>query len=299
MVYSSIHEYCEFKPYWASTGSSSRLLDSKLLLKSLVSSVMHDDMITIDGESLSDSRLPENRGESLSDEAQKALLVGAGILAIDPKYAQTSQSTPISLVIPNLDAKEAIRKIFQSAISIPQSFIRSTVQQFIDQNDIIGLINYMIETNALHETLSFFSPQSKINEFHLSLSFSTLLFHIGADVTYTPESSAPRVDQNTPKRGKLPQADHVFDFPETKTTHIIEFKIYSPKPSPKIQLADVLEQCLQYKLLVPPENEALFSVCIFKDDGILLFATRSRSLNDATLLISDLRSDKINWQDGD
>src|SRR3989338_8735422 len=212
MVYSSIHEYCEFKPYWASTGSSSRPLDSKLLLKSLVSSVMHNDMITIDPESLTDSRLPEKRGESLSDEAQKALLVGAGILAIDPKYAQTSQSTPISLVIPNLDARVAIRKIFEGAISIPQSFIRSTVQQFIDQNDIIGLINYMIETNALRETLSFFSPQSKINEFHLSLSFSTLLFYIGADVTYTPESPAPRVDQNTPMRGKLPQADSRVSF---------------------------------------------------------------------------------------
>ena len=117
---------------------------------------MHNDVITIDPESLSDSRLPQNRGESLSDEAQKALLVGAGILAIDPKYAQTSEYTPISLVIPNLDAKEAIRNVFEGAISISQSFIRSTVQQFIDQNDIISLINYMIETNALHETLSFF-----------------------------------------------------------------------------------------------------------------------------------------------
>src|SRR3989338_6623988 len=133
---------CEVMPYWASTGASSCLLDSKLLLKSLVSSVMHNDIITTDPESLSDSRLPEKRSESLSDEAQKALLVGAGILAIDPKYAQSSQSTPISLGIPNLDAKVAVRNIFESAISIPQSFIRSTVQQFIDQNDIIGLINY-------------------------------------------------------------------------------------------------------------------------------------------------------------
>src|SRR3989338_10295661 len=164
-------------PYWASTGSSSRLLDSKLLLKSLVSSVMHNDVITIDRESLIDSRLPEKRGESLSDEAQKALLVGAGILAIDPKYAQTSQSTPISLVIPNLDARVAIRKIFEGAISIPQSFIRSTVQQFIDQNDIISLINYMIETNALRETLSFFSPQTKINEFHLSFLLYTIVLY--------------------------------------------------------------------------------------------------------------------------
>ena len=157
----SIHQFMnsgKFMPYWASTGSSSRMLDSKLLLKSLVSSVMHDEVITIQPKSLTDSRLPHNRGESLSDEAQKALLVGAGILAIDPNYAQTSQSTPISLVIPNLDARVAIRKIFQGAISIPQSFDLSRAQQYIDQNDIIGLINYMIETNALHETLSFFSP---------------------------------------------------------------------------------------------------------------------------------------------
>ena len=296
----SIHQFMnsgEFKPYWASTGSSSRLLDSKLLLKSLVSSVMHNDVITIQPKSLTDSRLPQKRGESLSDEAQKALLVGAGILAIDPKYAQTSQSTPISLVIPNLDAKEAIRNIFEGAISIPQSFDLSIVQQFIDQNNIIGLINHMIETNALRETLSFFSPQSKTDEFHLSLSFSTLLFYIGADITYTPESPAPRVDQNIPMRGKLPQADHVFHFPSTKTTHIIEFKIFSPKLSPKSQIADALEQCLKYKLLVPAENEALFSTRIFKDDGALLFATHSRSLNDATLLIDDLRSDKLNWQE--
>ena len=296
----SIHQFMnsgEFKPYWASTGSSSRLLDSKLLLKSLVSSVMHNDVITIQPKSLTDSRLPQKRGESLSDEAQKALLVGAGILAIDPKYAQTSQSTPISLVIPNLDAKEAIRNIFEGAISIPQSFDLSIVQQFIDQNNIIGLINHMIETNALLETLSFFSPQSKTDEFHLSLSFSTLLFYIGADITYTPESPAPRVDQNIPMRGKLPQADHVFHFPSTKTTHIIEFKIFSPKSSPKSQLADALEQCLKYKLLVPAENEALFSTCIFKGDGTLLFATHSRSLNDATLLIDDLRSDKITLQE--
>ena len=68
---------------------------------------------------------------------------------------------------------------------------------------------------------------------------------------------------------------------------------------PKSQIADALEQCLKYKLLVPAENEALFSTCIFKDDGTLLFATRSRSLNDATLLIDDLRSDKINWQEDD
>ena len=202
-------------------------------------------------------------------------------------------------MIPNLDAKVAIRKVFESAIYIPQSFILSRVQQFIDQNDIIGLINYMIETNALHETLSFFPPQSKINEFYLSLSFSTLLFYIGADVTYTPESPALRVDQNIPIRGKLPQADHVFHFPSTQTTHIIEFKIFSSKLFPKSQLADALEQCLKYKLLVPTANEALFSTCIFKDDGTLLYATRSRSPNDATILISDLRSDKINWQDGD
>src|SRR3989338_2861135 len=79
-------------------------------------------------------------------------------------------------------------------------------------NDIIGLINYMIITNALRETLSFFPPETKINEFYLSLSFSTLLFYIGADVTYTPESPATRVDQNTSMRGKLHQADHVFHF---------------------------------------------------------------------------------------
>src|SRR3989338_9292417 len=81
--------------------------------------------------------------------------------------------------------------------------------------------------------------------------------------------------------------------------HILLNSKYSPKLSPKSQIADALEQCLKYKLLVPAENEALFSTCIFKDDGTLLFATHSRSLNDITLLIADLRTDKINWQEDD
>ena len=96
---------------------------------------------------------------------------------------------------------------------------------------------------------------------------------------------------------RYPKRNHVFHFPSTKTTHIIEFKIFSPKASSKSQLADALEQCLKYKLLVPPENKPLFSTCIFKDDGTLLFATHSRSLNDITILIDDLRSDHITWQE--
>src|SRR3989338_2133170 len=90
-----IHQFMnigEFKPYWADRETPSRLLDSNFLLKSLVSFVMHNDAITINPVSLISSRLPQNRGESLSNEAQKALLVGSGILAIDPKHAQTSQS---------------------------------------------------------------------------------------------------------------------------------------------------------------------------------------------------------------
>ena len=37
----------------------------------------------------------------------------------------------------------------------------------------------------------------------------------------------------------------------------------------------------------------------FSEKYLILFATHPRSLNNATILIGDLRSDKINWQEDD
>ena len=88
-----------------------------------------------------------------------------------------------------------------------------------------------------------------------------------------------------------------FTFLRQKQRTLLNSKYSLQNYLPKSQIADALEQCLKYKLLVPAENEALFSTCIFKDDGTLLYATHSRSLNDATLLIDDLRSDKITLQE--
>src|SRR3989338_3690494 len=161
----------------------------------------------------------------------------------------------------------------------------------------------MIETKALHNTLSFYSSQnnnnSKVSEFQISPSFSTLLYYSGVNFRCIPEMPAPRVGQKAFQYHTMPRAAHAFDFPETKTTHIIEFKVFSPKFSPKNQIADALEQCLQYKLIDPPENQSLFSAFIFKDDGSLLYATRPRSLEDATQLMNGIRADEITLQEED
>ena len=60
-----------------------------------------------------------------------------------------------------------------------------------------------------------------------------------------------------------------------------------------------MEQFLQYKLIDPPENQSLFSAFIFKDDGSLLYATRPRSLEDATQLMNGIRADEITLQEED
>jgi hypothetical protein len=264
--------------------------------------LMIDSTISISAKNLKDSRLPQQAGEPLSDEAQTALLVGAGMLAIHPDHRTPTASEPqtdIRLTIPNEDSKQAITDSLEAALELPVAFNKGKqVAKLIASDNILGLIEHMNETGAFAAALSDLKDADEsASEVLLSMTFTYLLLR--AQPSFVAHQPMKSVAKEAGKSGQRPTADHVLHVHQTKTTHILEFKMKATRQGSRltVQLGKALEQALKYKQLAIDGYTAKYSVVVFvgspESPSAVEAITEARTEAQVEELLERLRKEEI------
>ena len=133
------------------------------------------------------------------------------------------------------------------------------------------------------------------SEVLLTMAFGYLLLWVELKgVKHWPLKS---LDKQKGKSGQRPTADFVLHVADTKTTHILEFKMKATRQNKTLanQLAKALQQVVNYKELVMDGHTGLYSVVVFDDSGpsgAVEAITNPRTEEQVSQLLEELQAPK-------